>query len=39
MLTDLGAEVLRRFRNMEKRTAKTIEADLSALSALVKPAK
>jgi molybdate transport system regulatory protein len=38
-LTDLGADVLRRFRNMEKRTAKAIEADLAALSALVKPAK
>jgi molybdate transport system regulatory protein len=38
-LTDLGADVLRRFRNMEKRTAKAIEADLTALSALVKPVK
>ena len=38
-LTELGADVLRRFRNMEKRTAKAIEADLSALSVLVKPAK
>jgi molybdate transport system regulatory protein len=38
-LTDLGADVLRRFRNMEKRTAKAIEPDLSALSALVKPTK
>ena len=38
-LTDLGTDVLRRFRNMEKRTAKAIEADLAALSALVKAAK
>lgn len=38
-LTELGADVLRRFRNMEKRTAKAIEADLAALSALVKPSK
>ena len=38
-LTETGNDVLRRFRSMEKRTAKAIQADLAALSALVKPAK
>lgn len=35
-LTEMGATVLRRFRDIERRTAKAIAADLGALSALVK---
>lgn len=35
-LTEEGNAVLRRFRNMERRTAKAIAADLTALSALVR---
>ena len=38
-LTDLGASVLRHFRNMERKTQRAIQGDLDALSALVKPAK
>jgi molybdate transport system regulatory protein len=38
-LTETGAEILRRFRNMETRTAKAIAGDLAALSALARSAR
>ena len=38
-LTELGAQVLKRYRNMERRTAKAIAADLTALSAFAKAGK
>jgi molybdate transport system regulatory protein len=38
-LTDLGASVLRHFRNMERKTGKAIQADLDALTAIAKNPK
>ena len=38
-LTELGAEVLRHFRSMERKTQKAIAADLTALAAVAKPSK
>ena len=35
-LTDLGARVLRHFRNMERKTEKAIAADLTALTNVAK---
>jgi molybdate transport system regulatory protein len=38
-LTDLGARVLKHFRNMERKTQKAIASDLSVLTTLAKPSK
>ncbi|HEX6119411.1 MAG TPA: LysR family transcriptional regulator [Dongiaceae bacterium] len=38
-LTELGAQVLRHFRSMERKTQRAIAADLAALSPLAKPPK
>jgi molybdate transport system regulatory protein len=38
-LTELGTEVLRRFRSMERKTRKAIATDLAALAPLAKPRK
>jgi molybdate transport system regulatory protein len=38
-LTELGTQVLRHFRSMERKTQKAIAADLSALSSVAKPQK
>ena len=38
-LTELGAQVLRHFRSMERKTQKAIAADLAALASLAKPPK
>lgn len=38
-LTELGQQVLRHFRSMERKTAKAIAGDLTALTQLAKPAK
>ncbi|MGH6892600.1 MAG: winged helix-turn-helix domain-containing protein [Dongiaceae bacterium] len=38
-LTELGARVLRHFRNMERKTQRAIAADLSALSGFAKTPK
>jgi molybdate transport system regulatory protein len=38
-LTELGARVLRHFRNMERKTQTAIAADLTALATIAKPQK